>query len=345
MILTTYFPPLLANCSFDKTPTLPIVVFEVLILLGVAASALILTKIKDKMPLRFLVMAIGVLLFELFTSPMWNNYKMGWWAYIYHDVSWILTVGWTALILSVVILTDKFLNDWSETKKFLVYLVALTAIIIPLEMVVVNIGLRSYSPEVLQIISGIFILGVPIEILYYTPVFTGLVIAFYKYWSFAIDDELLVPLRPLKQRKWLRSLLFTLSAIFLFEIMVEPMVKNQKFPEWSYIFHDITLFTIVPWALMIGITTVVVSLFFIHWPILYRFLIAISFGGILAWPLESWYIINGFRVYSPSVFKHYTGFVTPITNLPIEIPFAIPLYMALIIAFIRYWEITLDNKL
>lgn len=344
MIVSLYLPPILANCSFDKTPTLPILLFEAFIFLGVAAAAFILPKIKDKVLLRFLAMALGVLLFELFTSPMWNNYRMGWWAYIYHDVSWILTIGWTALILSVVLLTDKFLSGWHEGKKFLTYLVILTAIIVPIEMVVTNVGLRSYAPEVLQAVSGKLLLGVPIEIFYYTPVFTALVIAFYKYWSFAIDDNLLVPIKPLKQRKWLRSLLFTLSAIFLFEVMVEPMVKNQNFPQWSYIFHDITLFTIVPWALMIGLTAVLVSLFFIHLPMLYRFLIAVSFAGILAWPLEAWYILNGFRVYTPSVLKHYTGLVLPVTNLPVEILFAIPVYMALIIAFIRYWEISLDNK-
>lgn len=345
MMLSNSLPSLLANCSFDKTPTLPILLVEALILAGAAAAAFILPKIKDKVPQRALVMAVGVLLFELFTSPMWNNYRMGWWAYIYHDVSWILTIGWTALILTVVLLTDKFLEGWREPKRFLAYLAILTAIIMPLEIVVTNVGLRSYAPEVLQSVSGIFLLGVPIEILYYIPVFTGLVIAFYKYWSFTIDDELLVPLKPLKQRKWLRSLLFTFAAIFLFEVMVEPMVRNQNFPQWSYIFHDITLFTIIPWALMIGLTATIVSLFFIHLPILYRFSIAISLAGILAWPLEGWFILNNFRVYSPSVLKHYTGFVTPITNLPVEIPFAIPVYMALIIAFIRYWEIVLDNQL
>jgi hypothetical protein len=340
MIPTLY--PLLAHCSFDKNASLQIILFEAFILAGAGASLFILTKVKDKIWLRFLVMSLGVLIFELFTSPMWNNYKMGQWAYVYHDVSWILTIGWTSLILGVVLLVDKFLEHWKEWKRFGVYLGILTLIILPLEMIVVNIGLRSYAPEVLGVVSGIFILGVPIEVLYYIPVFTGLVIAFYKYWSFVIDDELLI---PVKERKWLRSLFIAFLGVFLFEVMIEPMVRNAKFPQWSYVFHDISIILIAAWVLIIGVAAVAIARFFIHYPIMARFSIALIITSALVWPLESWLIINGYRVYGETAVKSYLGFKTPITNLPVEITFAIPFYMALIIAFIRYWEITLDNRL
>ena len=341
MIPTLYYP-VLAHCNFDKTPTTPIVLFELFIFAGVAASFFILSKVTNKIWLRFLVMSLGVLIFELFTSPMWNNYKMGRWAYVYHDVSWILTIGWTALILGVVLLVDKYLADWKEWKKFAVYLGILTAIIIPLEMIVVNIGIRSYAPEVLGAISGIFILKVPIEILYYIPVFTGLAIAFYKYWSFVIEDDLLV---PVKRRKWVRSLFIAFLGVFLFEVMIEPMVRNEKFPQWSYVFHDISIILIAAWVLIIGLAAFAIARFFMHYHIIQRFTIALMITSALVWPLESWLIINGYRVYGESAVKSYIGFKTPITNLPVEITFAIPFYMALIIAFIRYWETTLDNRL
>lgn len=341
MMAPLYYP-LLAHCSFDKNANLPIILFEAFIVAGVVATFFILRKVKDKIWLRFLVMSLGVLMFELFTSPMWNNYKMGQWAYVYHDVSWILTIGWTSLILGVVLLVDKFLEPWKEWKKFGVYLGILTLIIIPLEMIVVNFGIRSYAPEVLQAISGIFILGVPLEILYYIPVFTGLVIAFYKYWSFVIDDDLLI---PVKGRKWLRSLFIAFLGVFLFEVMIEPMVRNEKFPQWSYVFHDISIILIAAWVLIIGVAAVAIARFFIHYPIMARFGIALIITSALVWPLESWLIINGYRIYGETVVKSYIGFTTPITNLPVEITFAIPFYMALIIAFIRYWETALDNKL
>ena len=320
-MMTTLYYPLLAHCSFDKNATLPIILFEAFIFAGVGASFFILGKVKDKIWLRFLVMSVGVLIFELFTSPMWNNYKMGQWAYVYHDVSWILTIGWTALILGVVLLVDKFLEHWKEWKRFGVYLGILTALILPLEMIVVNVGLRSYAPEVLGVISGIFILGVPLEVLYYIPVL------------------------PVKGRKWLRSLFIAFLGVFLFEVMIEPIVRNENFPQWSYVFHDISIILIAAWVLIIGVAAVAIARFFIHYPIMARFGIALIITSALAWPLESWLIINKYRIYGESAVKSYTGFTTPWTNLPIEITFAITFYMALIIAFIRYWETVLDNKL
>jgi hypothetical protein len=61
--------------------------------------------------------------------------------------------------------------------------------------------------------------GVPVEVLYYVPVFTTLAIAFYKYWSFVIDDDALV---PVKKRKWLRAIVLAFAGVFMFEVLVEP---------------------------------------------------------------------------------------------------------------------------
>ena len=67
-------------------------------------------------------------------------------------------------------------------------------------------------------------------------------------------------------------------------------------------------------------------------------------GGLIFLPLEAWFIANGFRIYGPSAVENFIGFTTPITNTPIEVALAIPFYLALIISFIRYWEINFDNK-
>jgi hypothetical protein len=43
--------------------------------------------------------------------------------------------------------------------------------------------------------------------------------------------------------------------------------------------------------------------------------------------------------------ERFTGLKNPITGLPAEIGVAVPCYLALIVAFIRYWEVVLDNRL
>lgn len=333
---------ILANCAFDKTPTSAILFFEGVVAVGVIACWLVLPRLQTKIQPRFWIMAVGVLIFELFTAPMWHNYRMGIWAYLYRDVSWILTLGWSALILSVVVFTDKLLPQLKEWQRFMVYLVAMTVLTLPLEAWLVGIGLRSYAPEVLSALSGRFLLGVPIEFLYYVPVFTGLVIGFYKYWSFVLDDTLLV---PVKRVKWGRGVLLTALAIFLFEVMVEPMVQNVGFPRWSYIFHDISVVMTGIWIGVIALTALLVYRFCLHWPIAYRFLAALVVCTAIAIPIEYGLFVTGYRIYGPSAVHNFSGFVIPVLNAPIEIAFGVPCYMALVIGFIRYWEILLDNRL
>jgi hypothetical protein len=49
------------------------------------------------------------------------------------------------------------------------------------ETLVLKLGLRTYAPETLEAMSGYKIFGTPIEALYYIPVFSALIIGFYKY--------------------------------------------------------------------------------------------------------------------------------------------------------------------
>jgi hypothetical protein len=273
---------------------------------------------------------------------MWVNQHLGRWAYLYHDLSWILTLGWTAMILGVVVLVDRWFSHWNEPKRFAAYLGILLVLVTFAEMLVVGIGIREYAPEVLATISGISMLGVPVEILYYVPVFTALVIAFYKYWSFVIDDAALV---PVKKRKWLRGILIAFIGVFLFELVVEPMVKNENLPAWSYVYHDISFLMTGTWVLLIAVVAVVMDRFMIGFSIPLRFAAAVLLISALALPIESWLIVSGYRVYGESAVANFTGYTTPITGVAVEVAFAIPCYLALIVGFIRYWEIVLDNKL
>ncbi|MEA5547672.1 hypothetical protein VB816_22070, partial [Limnoraphis robusta CCNP1324] len=194
---------LMADMLFEKAATPASIVFQLFVLAGSVVGCWILSRLVDKLWLRLLATGAAVFIFELFTGPMWINEHLGPWAYVYLDISWVLTVGWTVLILGVVVLTDHYLPQWSEKWRFLVYLAVLLLLVVVLEIIVVNIGIRSYAPEVLAATSGVKLFGAPIEILFYAPVFTSLVITFYKYWSFVIDDATLI---PVKKRRWGRAI-------------------------------------------------------------------------------------------------------------------------------------------
>jgi hypothetical protein len=332
----------MAERAAARTVTNPILLFELLIVVAAVCVYLVCSRGTQKFWLRALVMAVGIFLFELFTSPMWNNDHLGRWAYVYCDVSWVLTLGWTAMLLAVVTTVDRWRPGWKAGRRFAVYLGILLPVVTLAEIAVVALGIRSYAPEVLNATSGVFLMGVPIEILYYVPVFLSLVIAFYKYWNLVIDDTLLV---PVKKRKWLRAVLLATIAVTLFELMVEPIVTNDKFPAWSYIYRDIS-FLYTGWrVLLIAVAAVIIDRFLIGKPIPLRFAAAVLLISALALPFESWFIMDGYRIYGDSAVAGYTGFTMPLTGVPVEIAFAIPCYMSLIIGFIRYWEIVFDNRL
>ena len=333
---------LFAHCTFDKHANGATLGFDIFVLVVCPAVLFLLGKGVPNFWRHVLAMAIGVLIFEMFTGPMWLNERLGRFAYVYTDVSWILTLGWTTMILGVVLLVDRWKPGWGATRRYFLYLGALLPIVVVAEASVVGLGIRSYSAEVLDATSGVRLLGVPLEILYYVPVFSALVITFYKYWAFVIDRT---PLIPPKRRRWLFGVGIAFVAVFLFELMIEPMAENRDFPSWSYLYRDITLLMSGLWVIVIAIGALVVESLFRHRPIAIRFAIAIGVMGLIALAMESWLINSGHRVYGPAAVANFTGFKTPITGVAVEVAFAIPFYLALMVCFIRFWEIVRENKL
>jgi hypothetical protein len=339
--LLSAYPKLIALCSFDKTATGGIIAFEIFLIFGWLASLFILPRIKDKIWQRYAIMITGVFIFEFFTSPMWNNHRLGPWAYVYQDVSWILTLGWSTLILTVIVQIDHLAARRREWERFVLYLVVLTGLVMLAEMVVVNLGIRSYAPEVQAVLIGYELFNVPVEGFYYIPVFMALVISFYKYWALILDDE---PVVPVKRRQWLATLAISILGVFLFELMIEPMVVNAGLPAWSYIYHDVSFLLTGLWVVIIWLAVYLVDRWFIHLDLVKRFLIYLGLIGLIVLPLEAWFINHGYRLYGPSATANFTGFRTLITDVPVEVAFAVPLYLALVIAFIRYWEINLGRQ-
>ena len=322
--------------GFDKTPTPAIIGFEIFVILGTAAALAILARYKDRVLRRFLIMAIGVLIFEFFTGPMWNNFKMGPWAYLYRDVSWVLTLAWSTMILSTIVIVDLALPRVREWQRFVAYLAILTALVVVLERVVVGLGIRSYTPEVIAVLEGSYIpvLDVPYHLFYYVPIFMSLVIGFYKYWNIVMDREssLAVP------APWLWTLLVTIVGVFFFEVMIEPMVVNSKLPSWSYVYRDISIVMTGGWTLLIWLTLLIVDRFLSRLGPGQRFAAYLVVLAVIALPIEAWLINSDIRAYGITATEDFSGLRVPLLDVAIEVAVAIPLYMALVIGLVRYWE-------
>ena len=332
---------ILLSHQFDKVPTTAIIIFEIFVVVSVISLLFILSRYTKKVIVKFLVISLGILIFEFFTSPMWLNYKMGAWAYIYQDVSWILTIGWSIMVLSTITMIDNVFPALKQWKRFILYLVMLTVLVLIFESIVIKLGIRRYSPETQEVAYGYFFFGAPIGALYYVPVFMSLVIGFYKYWNFMIDGR---PLIPIKRRKWFEVFGIILVTLIIFEIMIDPMARNVNFPRWSYIYRDVDILLVGTWAIIVWLSINFVDKFFIDRGPIVRFIGYLLAIFILVLPIEAWLIRSGFIIFSATTTAGFSGFQVPGLNIPIEVAFAIPFYYSLIVSFIKYWESLLYNK-
>ena len=330
------------SCAVDRGLTAAALRLELIGLVLALVGLAILVRLRPRLPAHLAVMALGVLLFELFTAPMWDNAHLGRWAYLYRDVSWILTAGWTLLFLLVVTLVDRLLPRWRALPRFLLTLAVITALTVPLETALVAAGIRGYAPEVKEAAIGGFVQGVPVAILYYVPVFASLVLGFYKYWSLVLDGTLLIPVRCIH---WRRGLLLSTVVVLLFELMVEPMVINRGLPAWANIHRDINLFMTALWVLVIALTAITVNRLFLLRPVAFRMVMAVLVATAIALPIEYGLYSSGMRIYGPSAMANFSGFTIPVLEAPVEIAFAIPCYLALVLATVRYWDLVIDNRL
>jgi hypothetical protein len=222
------------------------------------------------------------------------------------------------------------------------YLVGMAGLGFIGEMLVVNFGLRTYSTEIEHALSGVNFWNTPLDTLYYVPVFSALVLGLYKYWTLIIDKRAVVPIRG----GWIRKLVLTLLAVLLFEIMIEPMVINANFPSWSYFFRDMTWILTLGWTALVWFSVYIVETLWPNVNLKEKFFMYVSVIGILALPFETYLIHAGYRIYEgTSAGDAFSGVMVPLLNTPMEVFLAIPMYFALVLGFIAYWDTMLVNPL
>ena len=158
-------------------------IFEIGVILISLTLLLFIYKLDKHSLKTYGLIFVGVLLFEYFTQALWLNKNLEPWAYLYLDVSWIITLGWSTIIITSKKLVEVYFQSWKAHVKFLASLVLVTIIGYFAEATVLGLGIREYSTAVLNVASGVKLGLVPIEALYYIPAFITLVLTFAAYWQ------------------------------------------------------------------------------------------------------------------------------------------------------------------
>jgi hypothetical protein len=332
-------------CNFDKIPTTGTILYQIFVILFVVGSIALLSKYKKNILAHFLVAAIATFIYDFFTAPLKFNLHLGQWGYVYHSVSWVFPLGFAVMVLTTVVLVDKFTPKIKELYRYLISVGILWIVSIIIEKAVVTpLGIRAFAPETIAAFKSEtipFLWNTPILELLYLPVFLALVVAFYKYFSYVVDKK---PLVPLNKNKHIRNFAITAVGIILFELTVGSMVNNVNFPSWSYVFHDITFILTGFWIVLVWFATMIIDKYFIHEGPVERFVPYLGVIAVVNIPVEAWLINNGFRVYGPTAVANFTGYTVPLLNVPVEVVFAVPFYFALVLGFVKYISATLDNK-
>ena len=164
--------------------------FELGIILVTILVLIVLGKSNKKILRRFWLALIAVFLFEYFTQPLWINAGLVKWAYLYLDVSWILTLAWVNLILISMAIIGYLVPKFSEMKRFLLSIGLVTIFGLYWEWVLIRLDIRKYPVAIKALLDTTYRIGgvVPLIELIYIPTFMALVFAFIKYWELSFDS-------------------------------------------------------------------------------------------------------------------------------------------------------------
>ncbi|MBL7051518.1 MAG: hypothetical protein ISS01_00350 [Nanoarchaeota archaeon] len=160
-------------------------IFEIAIIVVTLALLLFLhSKNKDSWKV-YLITAVGVLLFEYFTQALWFNQNLESWAYLYLDISWIMTLMWTNVILFSIFFVESLRPKFSEVKKFFTSIGIITLFVLAIEWILIRTNIRGYPEVILELYETLpRLFGiVPLKELIYVFAFMSLVVAFTRYWQ------------------------------------------------------------------------------------------------------------------------------------------------------------------
>lgn len=327
---------------FDKTINTGWIIVNVIALIGIVWLLIWGSKIKKQMWMRLIVAFIGVACFELITWSLRKIEHLWTRAYWYTDVSRVLTILWTIVIVTATTIVDTQHPKRTKVQQFFATLGITTILWLIIERFLRTTTIISYSPEAIERISW-YIGALPFEAFYYIPVFMTLCICFYKYRELQIDWNYSKSTFKINHR---RDILLWFIGVLSFQILIDPMIIHQNLPSRSYIFHNVNILICIGWLVVLTITNTIIGKRFQKFDLSIRFSYALAISTLLGLGYLGILINTNVLVFSQSIMTTYSqmSFIIPGIKVVSVIAFSTPMFLALIICFVRYWKYTLDQK-
>ncbi|MBT4857929.1 hypothetical protein HOK76_06060 [archaeon] len=133
-------------------------------------------------------------------------------------------------------------------------------------------------------------------------------------------------------------------AVLLFEYFTQALWLNLNLEPWSYLYLDVSWILTIGWATIIVVSLELIELYFPNYSEKVRYFLSIFIIGIVGFFAEWAVIALGIRDYPLAVKQGLSGILLGYGKVPIEALYYIPVFMALMVAFVRYWEMLLSQK-
>ena len=125
-------------------------------------------------------------------------------------------------------------------------------------------------------------------------------------------------------------------AVFLFQIMSEPMWVNQELHSWTYLYGNVSWLLALGWISIFFLSFLIVDSGFKKMSEKGKFWLYLVFATIITVPAESLILKLGIRSYAPILAETFSGIMIPLTYVHIEVLLATPIITALIVPFYKY---------
>ena len=144
-------------------------------------------------------------------------------------------------------------------------------------------------------------------------------------------------MKKMGYKKIWKKFIIMILAILLFMIISEPMYRNQGLDTWAYLYRDVAWTLVLGFADIFLISIAIVDKLWGKFKEKAKFWLYLLVVTIITVPIESGLLKIGVRGYSPILTDTFSGFMIPLTRVPIEVFLAVPILAALVIGFYMYF--------
>lgn len=139
-----------------------------------------------------------------------------------------------------------------------------------------------------------------------------------------------------------KKFFITIIAVLLFEYLTSALWVNQDLEVWAYLYKGVSWIITLGWVSIILASVGIIDALFPRISERKKFIYQIVLISIVGFFAEIFVRSIGIREYSSLAQQALSGIM--IINVPLEAFYYIPVFMALVLSFKRYWEISTLNQ-